>query len=117
MTLLADRLIPRAALILACLATLAPIAGQAQEVVGPGARVRILAPSTADTLITGTVVAIDSAALLLAPGGFNTVHVPLAHIRRLEVAQDPEHRRRQAGLWGLVLGGAAGYALGSTRCD
>lgn len=96
----------------------APCAGDAQTPVQPGARVRILAPFTADTLITGTVVAIDSVSLLLAADFDRAgVHVPLAHIRRLEVAQDREHRRRQAGLWGLLLGGAAGYALGSTRCS
>lgn len=79
-----------------------------------GTRVRILAPATADTLLTGTVVAFDSAALLLAPGsGQAGVHVPLATIRRLEVAQQ---RSREAGLWGLLLGGAVGYALGSTKC-
>lgn len=89
-----------------------------QTTVQPGVRVRILAPATADTLLTGTVVAFDSAALLLAADfGRVGVHVPLAHIRRLEVAEDPAHGRRQAGLWGLLLGGMAGYALGSTRCS
>lgn len=110
------RLIPA---ILACAALLAaPCAADAQTPVGPGTRVRILAPSAADTLITGTVVAIDSASLLLA-AGFDTagVHVPLAHIRRLEVARDPAYGRRQAGLWGLLLGGAAGYALMYSQCS
>lgn len=108
-----------AAASLACAALLAvPPALSAQAPVQPGARVRILAPSTADTLITGTVTAIDSAALLLAVE-FDTagVHVPLAHIRRLEVAQDPRRRSRQAGLWGLLLGGAAGYALMASECS
>ncbi|MBW3570613.1 MAG: hypothetical protein KY467_05865 [Gemmatimonadetes bacterium] len=118
MPLLANRLTHRGALILACLAALIPAALCGQEAVGPGARVRILAPATADTLITGTVAAIDSASLLLA-ADFDTAgaHVPLAHIRRLEVAQDPAHGRRRAGLWGLLLGGAAGYALMSSRCS
>jgi hypothetical protein len=104
---------------LACAALLAaPCAADAQTPVVPGARVRILAPAAADTLITGTVVAIDSASLLLA-ADFDTagVHVPLAHIRRLEVARDPAYARRQAGLWGLLLGGAAGYALGYSYCS
>lgn len=96
----------------------APCAADAQTLVQPGTRVRILAPPTADTLIIGTITAIDSAALLLA-ADFDTagVHVPLAHIRRLEVAQDPRHGRRQAGLWGLFLGGAAGYALLALDCS
>ena len=96
--------------LLACAALLAvPAAASAQTTVQPGVRVRILAPATADTLLTGTVVAFDSAALLLAPGsGQAGVHVPLATIRRLEVARQ---RSREAGLWGLLLGGAAGYAL------
>ena len=108
-----------AAASLACAALLAvPPALWAQTPVQPGTRVRILAPPTADTLITGTVTAIDSAALLLA-AEFDTagVHVPLAHIRRLEVAADPRHGRRQAGLWGLLLGGAAGYALMASECS
>ncbi|HEX6371760.1 MAG TPA: hypothetical protein VF006_22755 [Longimicrobium sp.] len=116
--MMATRFVARMAAILACAALLAaPVAASAQTPVGAGGRVRILAPSAADTLITGTVVAIDSASLLLA-ADFDTagVHVPLSAIRRLEVAQDPAHRRRQAGLWGLLLGAAAGYALGSTQC-
>lgn len=118
MPLLSDHLVQRAALILACLAALGPVPLPGQGAVQPGTRVRILAPATADTLITGTVTAIDSAALLLA-ADFDTrgVHVPLADIQRLEVAQDPAYARRQAGLWGLLLGGAAGYALGSTQCN
>lgn len=100
----------RLPLALACVLALVPAALAAQPRVEPGARVRILAPSTADTLITGTVVAIDSARLLLA-ARFDTagVHVPLSAIRRLEVAA--RRSGTQAGLWGLLLGGAAGYAL------
>lgn len=113
------RLAPFAAAGLACAALLAmPAALDGQTPVQPGARVRILAPSTADTLITGTVTAIDSAALLLAVDIDTAgVHVPLSHIRRLEVAQDPRDRSRQAGLWGLLLGAAAGYALLGADCS
>ncbi|HEY0015458.1 MAG TPA: hypothetical protein VGC13_04040 [Longimicrobium sp.] len=112
----AIRLCRLAAAGLACAALLLAVPClNGQTTVQPGVRVRILAPATADTLLTGTVVAFDSAALLLAPeSGRAGVHVPLATIRRLEVAQQRSH---EAGLWGLVLGGAAGYALMSTECS
>ncbi|HEV3052231.1 MAG TPA: hypothetical protein VGX50_18115 [Longimicrobium sp.] len=108
-----------AAASLACAAFLAvPPALSQQAPVQPGTRVRILAPSTADTLIIGTVTAIDSAALLLSADVDTAgVHVPLAHIRRLEVAHAPHDRRRQAGLVGLVLGAVAGYALMASGCS
>jgi hypothetical protein len=105
--------IPRLRAVLLACATLlaAPCAVDAQTV-EPGARVRILAPSAADTLITGTLVAIDSGSLLLA-ASFDTagVHVPLSTIRRLEVAADPRHSGTTGGLVGLARGAAAGYAL------
>jgi uncharacterized protein YcfJ len=109
-----------AAATLACAALLltVPSALSAQTPVQPGTRVRILAPSTADTLIIGTVTAIDSAALLLSADVDTAgVHVPLAHIRRLEVAQAPRDRRRQAGLAGLVLGAVAGYGVMASGCS
>jgi hypothetical protein len=100
------------------MAVLAVPPGLSSQAVQPGTRVRILAPSTADSLIIGTVTAIDSDALLLSVR-FDTagVHVPLAHIRRLEVAQDPGHRSRQAGLWGLLAGAAAGFVLLGADCS
>ena len=107
-----------AAASLACAALLAVPPASAQTPVQPGTRVRILAPSTADTLIIGTVTAVDSAALLLSADVDTAgVHVPLAHIRRLEVAQAPHDRRRQDGLVGLVLGAVAGYALMASGCS
>jgi hypothetical protein len=111
--MLLGRILPRRAALVACALLLAaPCVVDAQAPVGPGTRVRILAPSAADTLITGTVVAIDSASLLLA-AGFDTagVHVPLSAIRRLEVAADRGRSGGTAGLVGLLLGGAAGYVL------
>jgi hypothetical protein len=105
------RLIPA---LLACAALLAaPSAGDAQTpVVRPGADVRIMAPSAADTLLSGTVVAIDSASLLLAPprpGASRTV--ALRDIERLEVWGPGRSRRFTGMLLGTVAGAVAGYAV------
>ncbi|HEU4882767.1 MAG TPA: hypothetical protein VFT45_10990 [Longimicrobium sp.] len=101
----------RATLLGCAMLLAAPCAADAQAAVEPGTRVRILAPSAADTLITGTLVAIDSGSLLLA-AEFDTagVHVPLSAIRRLEVSAGPRWAGA-GGLLGLLVGGAAGYVL------
>lgn len=105
------------AALLACAALPAGVHGQ--EEVRPGTRVRILAPAAADTLIKGTVVAVDSAALLLYPGGDRAgLRVPLGEIRRVEVAGDPHVWRRRGRLWGSVAGaGAAYYLAGGAEVD
>lgn len=106
--------VPGRAVLLVCAALLAlPSASPGQQTpVQPGTRVRLLAPSTADSLVTGTVVAIDSASLLLAVG-FDTagVHVPLAAIRQLEVEADPRDTAQRGGLWGMLAGAGAAYLV------
>lgn len=111
MLLLASRLIRRVSLILACAAAFAPAALPAQAAVRPGAFVRILAPSAADSLLTGTVVEIASASLLLAPpasGGSRTV--ALRDIERLEVRRQGGRRTLTGALVGTATGAVAGYA-------
>lgn len=96
-------------LVAACLAALAPAAARAQGEVRPGVRVRVLAPSAADTLFTGRVVALDSASLLIAPGAdAGSLRVPLAEVRQIEVSRG----RARATLAGAVSGGFAGAAGG-----
>lgn len=53
--------------VMACALVAAPCAVDAQTPVRSGSVVRILAPSVADSLLTGTVLEIDSASLVLAP--------------------------------------------------
>lgn len=100
-------------LLLACAALVTgPCVVHAQTPVQPGARVRILAPSTADTLITGTVVAIDSASLLLSPR-FDAaeVQVPLSAIRQLEVGARRRGDGRTLGIVGAILGAAVALSM------
>ncbi|MBW3570070.1 MAG: hypothetical protein KY467_03080 [Gemmatimonadetes bacterium] len=98
---------------LACAALLAaPTALAAQTTVRPGAYVRILAPSLADSLLAGMVLVIDSASLLLSPstsGGSRTV--ALRDIERLEVRGPGAPRTLTGALWGLAAGAVAGYAI------
>ncbi|HEX8319352.1 hypothetical protein [Longimicrobium sp.] len=100
----------RAALLI-CAALLAePGALDAQTSVAPGTRVRILAPSLADTLIAGTVIEIDSASMLLAPWGPGGVRtVTLRDIDRLEV-RGPASMTASVLRW-MVAGAVAGYAV------
>lgn len=113
--MLLDRL-PRgraAALAFAVLTAL-PASLRAQPAAEPGDRVRILAPSAADSLLTGTIVAFDSAALLLAPpSALGSRAVPLRAIERIEVYR----RGRRRTLAGALLGGMAGAVAGYTLAD
>lgn len=102
----------RLPLILACLAAFAPALLQAQGPVRPGERVRVLAPSTADSLIVGRVVALDSTSLLLAPapsGG--SLRLPVAGIQQLEVSRGRGRSTLQGALLGTGIGAAASYAV------
>lgn len=99
-------------LILACAAAFGPAAVRAQATVQPGAYVRVLAPSAADSLLAGTVIEIDSASLLLAPpaaAGSRTV--ALRDIERLEVRRRGARKTFVGGLLGAVGGAAAGYTI------
>lgn len=101
----------RATLILAAAGALLPAAVRAQAV-QPGAHVRILAPSAADSLITGTVLEIDSSSLLLAPApSASSRAVPLSAIERLEVRRRGRRRTFNGGAIGFLVGAAAGYGL------
>lgn len=102
------------AIVLACATLLAaPRALEAQRPVGLGAYVRIMAPSAADTLITGTVVEIDSASLRLAPPAPTPSRtVAIRDIERLEV-WGPGGRMT---LTGALLGTAAGALVGYGIC-
>lgn len=107
-------------ILLACAALVTgPCGVDAQTPVQPGARVRILAPSTADTLMTGTVAAIDSAWLLLSPR-FDApeVRVPLSAIRQLEVGTRRRGDGRTLGIVGAVIGAAIVWsAIDSGPCE
>ena len=102
-----------AAASLACAALLAvPAASSAQRTVHPGSFVRILSPSAADSLLTGTVVEIDSASLLLAPSASARPRtVALRDIERLEVRGPGPRRTLTGALVGTVVGAVAGYAV------
>lgn len=100
---------------LVCAALLAlPGPVHAQRAAEPGDRVRILAPSAADSLLAGTIVAFDSAVLLLAPpSSSGSRAVPLRAIERIEVHQ----RGRRKTLTGALLGGMAGAVAGYLLAD
>lgn len=103
------RALRRAAVILA-MGALIPSAVRAQ--IQPGAHVRILAPSAADSLITGTVLEIGSSSLLLAPAASAPSRaVPLSAIERLEVRRRGRPRTFNGGAIGFLLGAGAGYVL------
>lgn len=108
---LISRVLRRLPLITACLAAFAPAALRAQDA-KPGAEVRILAPSAADSLLSGRVVAIDSTSLLLAPRATaGSLEVPIAAIERLEVRRLGRRRTFNGGAIGVLVGAAAGYVL------
>ena len=112
MLLLASRLIRRASLILACAAALAPAAVRAQEEVEPGARIRVLT-SSADTLMYGTLVTLDSASLLLAPApDAEFLRIPFAGMERLEVSRGGKPSTLQGAAVGAVVGAGAGLGIG-----
>jgi hypothetical protein len=112
MTLLSVRVSRRAALILACAAAFVPAAVRAQTPVRPGSVLRILAPSVADSLLTGTVIKIDSASLLLSPpASAASLTVALRDIERLEVRGPGAPRTSTGALVGAVAGAVAGYAV------
>lgn len=109
-------------LLLAGLALLAPAAMRAQAV-EPGAYVRILAPSAADSLITGTVLEMDSVSLLLAPQvSAGSRAVRLEGIERLEIRHRGRRRTFNGGAIGVLAGAVVGYGLTewhvrSTDCE
>lgn len=98
---------------LACAALLAaPAALGGQPAVRPGAYVRILAPSLADSVLTGTIVEIDSASLLLAPpASVGSRSVAFRDIERLEVRRPGAPRTATGALVGAVAGVVVGYAV------
>jgi hypothetical protein len=113
------RLIP---LVLALLAAFAPAALHAQVDVPPGTQVRVLAPSVADSLLRGRVVAIDSASLLLAPSASGSLNLPISGIQRLDRFRPGPRKTLQGALAGTVLGAAAGFgiayaSLRNSQCD
>lgn len=101
------------AVVLACAALLAaPSAVDAQRTVVPGAYVRILAPSVTDSLLTGTVIEIDSASLLLASASpARSLNVAVGNIERLEVRGPGAPRTLTGALIGTLAGAVAGYAV------
>lgn len=108
MPLPTTRVLRRLPLIIACLAAFAPAALHAQPTVRPGARVRVLTVS-ADTLMYGTVVGLDSASLLLAPTpDSESLRVPLAGLERLEVSRG----RKPSTLLGAAVGAVVGAGTG-----
>lgn len=109
-------------LILAFLTTLAPAALRAQIDVRAGANVRVLAPSVADSLLRGRLMAIDSASLLPAPTSAGSLNVPMARVEWPEVFRPGPRKTLTGALVGTLLGAAAGYgiahaALVNTSCD
>ena len=104
---------------LACAALFAtPAAAHAQPAAEPGDRVRILAPSAANSLLTGTIVAFDSAALLLAPpSSSGSRAVPLRAIERIEVHRRGRRRTLAGALLGGIAGAVAGYVLADAIVD
>lgn len=99
--------------LLACAALLAaPCAADAQTPVRPGSVVRILAPSLADSVLTGTITRIDSASLLLAPPALaGSRSVAFRDIERLEVRRPGAPRTATGALVGAVAGVVVGYAV------
>lgn len=90
----------------------------AQTVQAP-ARVRIFAPTVADTAFVGMLTARDSASLLVVPRGQGyAMRVPQASVRRLEVSRGRSSRRIGGMVLGLLVGGvAAGLMAENIRCE
>lgn len=109
---LIHRLLRRLPPIVACVVAFAPASLRAQDGIEPGAQVRVLAPSAADSLLSGRVVAIDAAWLLLAPpAAGESLQLPTAAIERLEVLRRGRRRTFKGGAIGVLIGAAGGYAL------
>jgi hypothetical protein len=97
--------------LMACAALAAPCALGGQPLVRPGVYVRILAPSVADSLLTGMVLEIDSASLLLAPASTRSRTVALRDIERVEVRGPGAPRTLTGTLVGTVAGTVVGYQV------
>jgi hypothetical protein len=114
MLLRPSRLFRRPSLILACVFAFGPTALRAQAEVEPGARIRLLT-SSADTLMYGTLVTLDSASLLLAPKpDAEAVRVPLAGLERLEVSRGRARSTLTGAAVGAVIGALGGYYAAKT---
>lgn len=99
-------------LVLASLLAAAPVSLQAQARVETGSRVRVTMPALGDTAITGRVITVESASLLLAvEGDTAATQVPFSAIRGLEVARDRRTRRVSVTNWASVAGALAGLLL------
>jgi hypothetical protein len=90
----------------------------AQTVRAP-ARVRVFAPTVADTAFVGMLMGRDSASLLVVPRGQGyATRVPQASVRRLEVSRGRSSRRIEGTVLGSLVGGlAAGLIASRTDCD
>jgi hypothetical protein len=108
-------------LVVASLLAAGPASVHAQARVESGSRVRVTAPALADTAVTGRVITVESASLLLAVKDDSAAtQVPFSAIRSLEVARDRGARRQSVTTWTSVAGAVAGYILafppGSGSC-
>lgn len=111
-TLLITSHLRRVSLLVAFAAAFFPAALRAQATVQPGVYVRILAPSATDSLLTGTVLELDSASLLLAPPAAPGARmVRLREIERLEVRRRGGRKTISGALIGTLVGAAAGFTL------
>ena len=104
----------RTSLLLLALAMPAtPLQAQLRGEVAPGDRVRVEVPVFGR--LTGTVVAFDSAFLLMRPAGAEADYsLPVAELVRIDVARGRSWGKgvlRGAGI-GLLAGGALGTGLG-----
>jgi len=85
----------------------------AQEVIQPGARVRVTAPQLAPNPITGIVSAVDSASITLADAeGRAGAVIPLASVQTVEIDSGSRSHAGRGAKIGSVVGAAAGLALG-----
>ena len=107
---------------LVILPLITPVTGLAaqQTLVTPGARVRISAPTVAESPLLGTVVALPADTLIVDALDYaDPLALPLASLARLEVSQGQESRTlntlKGAG-FGSLIGVGAGLATVGILC-
>ncbi len=81
----------------------------ATTTLAPGARVRV---RQGDQSLTGTLVSLDSAGLVIATGKSDTVTAPRASITAVEVSTGTKSHAGKGALIGLGVGALTGVVVG-----
>jgi hypothetical protein len=113
------QLFPVGLLVLACSllawSALAADGAAPEDVLVPGARVRVHAPDLAKRPLIGRIVAMDDTALTLRLRGGKERTIAVDEIRRLDVSAGA-HPRLLGGAFGALVGGVSAAGIAGRPC-